>query len=158
MITAINGNNYSNARCFGLMQQNKSNNIQHSNIMMSDSVSFTGGAKSIAKLSNESTELVQKFAKGLKLNKLYKIDTPVEKVRIASVATPQSSEERSLFIQYSSYSKDNLGKYLMFSVNGSGEVYENGTKLKQSKNLALYETMLPKLINMASKEFHMNLK
>ena len=46
----------------------------------------------------------------------------------------------------------------MFSVNKSGEVYENGTKLKQTKDLAIYETILPKLIDMASKEFHMSLK
>ena len=46
----------------------------------------------------------------------------------------------------------------MFSVKNAGEVYESGNKLKESKDLALYENILPKLINMASKEFHMNLK
>ena len=156
MITAIKNSNFTNLLCstkLGISNQNNTNKVNSN--YMTDNVSFSGY---VAKLSNASTELVQKFAKGLKLNKLYKIDTPVEKVRIASVAAPQSPEERSLFIQYASYSKDNLGKYLMFSVNKSGEVYENGEKLKQAKDLALYENILPKLIDMASKEFHMNLK
>lgn len=156
MITAIKNNNFTNLLNSTKLRISNTNNTNNVNSnYMTDSVSFSGN---IAKLSNESTELVQKFAKGLKLNKLYKIDTPVEKVRIASVAAPQSPEERSLFIQYSSYSKNNLGKYLMFSVNKSGEVYENGTKLKQTKDLAIYETILPKLIDMASKEFNMSLK
>ena len=88
MITAIKNSNFTNLLCstnLGISNQNNTNKVNSN--YMTDSVSFSGN---VAKLSNASTELVQKFAKGLKLNKLYKIDTPVEKVRIASVAAPQS--------------------------------------------------------------------
>ncbi len=159
MITAIKNNyftNFTTPNKLGVSTQNKNNKVNFN--YATDSVSFSGSAKAAAKLSEASTELVQKFAKELKLNKLYKIDNPTEQIRLASVANPKAPEERSLFIQYSAYSKNNSAKYLMFSVNNAGEVYESGNKLKESKDLALYENILPKLINMASKEFHMNLK
>ena len=47
---------------------------------------------------------------------------------------------------------------MMFSVNNAGEVYQNGEKLKETKDIAVYENILPSLIKMASKEFHMNIK
>lgn len=156
MITAIRNNNFTNFATptkLGVSNQNNANKISN---YMSDSVSFSGNA--VAKLSDSSTELVQKFAKELKLQKLYKIDTPAEKIRIASIKDPDAPSERSLFIQYSGYSRNNSGKYMMFSVNNAGEVYQNGEKLKETKDIAVYENILPSLIKMASKEFHMNIK
>ena len=61
-------------------------------------------------------------------------------------------------MQYSAYSDDNSAKYIMFSVNNSGEVYESGNKVKNKKEIAIYETILPQIINKASKELKINLK
>lgn len=159
MITAINGNNYSNVRHFGLIQQNKSNSIRYSNKMMADSVSFTGGTKTMVKLSERTSEMVQKFAQQLKVNKMYKIDSPIEHIQMASVASKTNPNARHLYIQYSGYSKDNTVKYITFSINNTGEVYENSTtKIKSTKDIQLYESILPKLINKASKEFRISLK
>lgn len=75
MITAIKNNNFTNllnSTKLRISNTNNTNNVNSS--YMTDSVSFSGN---FAKLSNESTELVQKFAKGLKLNKLYKIEQTI---------------------------------------------------------------------------------
>ena len=150
MITAIRNNNFSNYRCSNNTQQHNINNNFITHSAMTDSVSFSGN---LAKLSEHSSELVQQFAKKLELNKLYKFDTPnVERFQIASVASPKEPSTRNLFIQYSSYSKDNSARYMMFSINNLGEVFENGEKIKYQKDVNLYEILLPKLINKASKE------
>lgn len=157
MITAIRSNNINNSRCYGNMPQKQTSYSPKAN--MCDSVSFSGSEKALVKLSDASNELVQKFAQQLKLNKMYKFDIPnVEHFQLASVASRKNPDTRHLYIQYSAYSRDNSAKYIMFSVNNSGEVYENGNKVKNQKDIAIYETILPQIINKASKELKINLK
>lgn len=157
MITAIRSNNFRNSQYYSIKQQNQINYSPKAN--QSDSVSFSGSEKGLVKLSEASNELVQKFAQKLKVNKMYKFDTPnVEHFQLASVASRKNPETRHLYVQYSAYSDDNSAKYIMFSVNNSGEVYENGNKVKNKKEIAIYETILPQIINKASKELKINLK
>lgn len=157
MITAIRSNNFRNSQYCSIKQQNQINYSPKAN--QSDSVSFSGSEKGLVKLSEASNELVQKFAQKLKVNKMYKFDTPnVEHFQLASVASRKNPETRHLYVQYSAYSGDNSAKYIMFSVNNSGEVYENGNKVKNKKEIAIYETILPQIINKASKELKINLK
>ncbi len=157
MITAIRSNNFRNSQYYSIKQQNQTNYSPKAN--QGDSVSFSGSEKELVKLSEASNELVQKFAQKLKVNKMYKFDTPnVEHFQLASVASRKNPETRHLYVQYSAYSDDNSAKYIMFSVNNSGEVYESGNKVKNKKEIAIYETILPQIINKASKELKINLK
>ena len=161
MITAINSTN--NSLCRGIHNNVHSSNVNKinsfKNLNYTDSVSFSGAEKAVAKLSDNSTELVQKFAKKLILNKMYKFETPnVENIQLASVASRKNPDKRHLFIQYSSYSKDNSAKFILFSVNKNGEIYENGERVTNKKDLELFEDIVPKLITKASKELRISLK
>lgn len=117
-----------------------------------DSVSFSG--KTIpSKLSQESVELIQNFAKKLQLNKIYKFENPnVEKFEITSIASPKNSETRTLILQYSDYSKNNMTKHLMCTIKDTGEIIENGNTVKNPKEIDIYEQILPAIITHASKE------
>jgi hypothetical protein len=42
--------------------------------------------------------------------------------------------------------------------NNNGEVYENGNMIKNKKDIAIYENIIPELINKASKELKLSLK
>ena len=113
----------------------------------------------MSKLSDESCELIKKFTTQLEPNKMDKFDTSIEEnFQLATVASKESTEARNLYVQYSAYSKDNSAKFLMFSVNNNGEVYENGNMIKNKKDIAIYENIIPELINKASKELKLSLK
>lgn len=117
-----------------------------------DSVSFSG--KTIpSKLSQESIDLVQNFAKKLQLNKIYKFENPnVEKFKMTSIASTKNSDTRMLLLQYFGYSKNNMTKHIMCTIKDTGEIFESGTPIKNPKEIALYENIIPALINHASKE------
>ena len=158
MITAIRNNSMFNNRCSNIMPQrsNNTNVIRNSN-NIGDTVSFSGATKSMSKLSDESFALIKKFTTQLEPNKMYKFDPSIaEHFQLATVASKESPEARNL--QYSAYSKDNSAKFLMFSVNNNGEVYENGNMIKNKKDIAIYENIIPELINKASKELKLSLK
>lgn len=160
MITAIRNNSMSNNRCSNIMPQrsNNTNVIRNSN-NIGDTVSFSGATKSMSKLSDESFALIKKFTTQLEPNKMYKFDPSIaEHFQLATVASKESPEARNLYVQYSAYSKDNSAKFLMFSVNNNGEVYENGNMIKNKKDIAIYENIIPELINKASKELKLSLK
>lgn len=160
MITAIRNNSMLNNRCSNIMPQrsNNTNVIRNSN-NIGDTVSFSGATKSMSKLSDESFALIKKFTTQLEPNKMYKFDPSIaEHFQLATVASKESPEARNLYVQYSAYSKDNSAKFLMFSVNNNGEVYENGNMIKNKKDIAIYENIIPELINKASKELKLSLK
>lgn len=160
MITAIRNNSMFNNRCSNIMPQrsNNTNVIRNSN-NIEDTVSFSGATKSMSKLSDESFALIKKFTTQLEPNKMYKFDPSIaEHFQLATVASKESPEARNLYVQYSAYSKDNSAKFLMFSVNNNGEVYENGNMIKNKKDIAIYENIIPELINKASKELKLSLK
>lgn len=160
MITAIRNNFMFNNRCSNIMPQrsNNTNIIRNSN-NIGDTVSFSGATKSMSKLSDESFALIKKFTTQLEPNKMYKFDPSIaEHFQLATVASKESPEARNLYVQYSAYSKDNSAKFLMFSVNNNGEVYENGNMIKNKKDIAIYENIIPELINKASKELKLSLK
>ena len=117
-----------------------------------DSVSFSGRTIP-TKLSQESIDLVQNFAKKLQLNKIYKFENPnVEKFEMTSIASTKNSDTRMLLLQYFGYSKDNMTKHIMCTIKDTGEIFESGTPIKNPKEIALYENIIPALINHASKE------
>lgn len=149
MITSIRSINSTNTN--NIQLQNKNNKCM--NLYSStpcDSVTFSGKAN---KLSNESLELIQNFANKLKLNKVYKFDYPnVEKFNMTSIKSQTNPETRTFILQYSGYSKDNMAKYIMCAINDSGEIFENGTPIKNQEEINIYEKILPELINRASKE------
>lgn len=160
MITAIRNNSMFNNRCSNIMPQrsNNTNVIRNSN-NIGDTVSFSGATKSMSKLSDKSFALIKKFTTQLEPNKMYKFDPSIaEHFQLATVASKGSPEARNLYVQYSAYSKDNSAKFLMFSVNNNGEVYENGNMIKNKKDIAIYENIIPELINKASKELKLSLK
>ena len=160
MITAIRNNSMFNNRCSNIMPQrsNNTNVIRNSN-NIGDTVSFSGATKSMSKLSDESFALIKKFTTQLEPNKMYKFDPSIaEHFQLATVASKESPEARNLYVQYSAYSKDNSAKFLMFSVNNNGEVYEKVNMIKNKKEIAIYENIIPELINKASKELKLSLK
>ena len=160
MITAIRNNSMFNNRCSNIMPQrsNNTNVIRNSN-NIGDTVSFSGATKSMSKLSDESFALIKKFTTQLEPNKMYKFDPSIaEHFQLATVASKESPEARNLYVQYSAYSKDNSAKFLMVSVSNNGEVYENGNMIKNKKDIAIYENIIPELINKASKELKLSLK
>ncbi len=117
-----------------------------------DSVSFSGKT-AISKLSQTSIDLVQNFAQKLQLNKIYKFDNPnVEKFQMTSIATPNNPSSRTLLLQYSGYSKDNMTKHIMCTIKDNGEIYERGNLVKNPQEIKIYERIIPELINHASKE------
>ena len=117
-----------------------------------DSVSFSGRTIP-TKLSQESIDLVQNFAKKLQLNKIYKFENPnVEKFEMTSIASTKNSDTRMLLLQYFGYSKNNMTKHIMCTIKDTGEIFESGTPIKNTKEIALYENIIPALINHASKE------
>lgn len=117
-----------------------------------DSVSFSGRTIP-TKLSQESIDLVQNFAKKLQLNKIYKFENPnVEKFEMTSIASTKNSDTRMLLLQYFGYSKNNMTKHIMCTIKDTGEIFESGTPIKNPKEIALYENIIPALINHASKE------
>lgn len=149
MITSIRSTNFMNIN--NVQQQNKSSKcMKFYSSTPCDSVTFSGKAN---KLSDESLELIQNFANKLKLNKIYKFDYPnVEKFNMTSIPSQTNPETRTFILQYSGYSKDNTAKYIMCSINDSGEIFENGTPIKKQEEINIYEKILPELINRASKE------
>ena len=139
MITAIRNNFMFNNRCSNIMPQrsNNTNVIRNSN-NIGDTVSFSGATKSMSKLSDESFALIKKFTTQLEPNKMYKFDPSIaEHFQLATVASKESPEARNLYVQYSAYSKDNSAKFLMFSVNNNGEVYERQYDKKQKRHCYL---------------------
>lgn len=154
MITNIKSINFSNNYI-------SNNNQVHSkrcctpkpNLNSCDSVSFSGKAQNLSKLSKESTELVQNFAQKLQLNKIYKFSTPdVEKFNLVSIANKENPAMRNLVVQYSDFRNDDTSQHIMFIVNNNGEILENGTKVRNPRQVELYEKILPELINRASKD------
>lgn len=138
-------------------KQNKNNYLSNSFNNPCDSVSFSGKQVS-TRLSKESVDLVQNFAKKLKLNKVYKFDNPnVEKFQMTSIATPQEPTSRTLILQYSGYSKENMTKHIMCAIKDTGEIIENGAAVKNPKEIELYEKVLTAIINHASKELKVKL-
>lgn len=138
-------------------KQNKNNYLSNSFNSPCDSVSFSGKQVS-TRLSKESADLVQNFAKKLKLNKVYKFDNPnVEKFQMTSIATPQEPTSRTLILQYSGYSKENMTKHIMCAIKDTGEIIENGAAVKNPKEIELYEKVLTAIINHASKELKVKL-
>ena len=154
MITNLRSINFSNNYI-------SNNNQVHSkrcctpkvNFNSCDSVSFSGKAQNLSKLSNESNELVQKFAQKLQLNKIYKFSTPnVEKFNLISIANKNNPNMRNLLIQYADYRNDNATKHIMCLVNHDGEIFEKGTLVKNPCEVKLYEEIIPELIHRASKD------
>ncbi len=157
-IRSINfSNNYNSISNTGVSRSKKCNtpSINYNNC---DSVSFSGKTQTLNKLSEQSAELVQNFAKQLQLNKLYKFNTPdVEKFQLASVATREKPDMRNLLVQYSGYTKDDSTKHIMCIIKNNGEILESGTPVQNSDEIALYEQILPELIHRASKELKIKL-
>lgn len=156
MITSIRSITFSQNR-------NKINNQKQNNYLSNlyntpcDSVSFSGKQIS-SKLSKESVDLVQNFAKKLKLNKVYKFDNPnVERFQMTSIVTPQEPTSRTLILQYSGYSKENMTKHIMCAIKDTGEIIENGIPVKNPKEIEIYEQVLTAIINHASKELKVKL-
>lgn len=163
MITAIRSNSLFNNQCSNIKTQHRNCTNTLNNTNLGDTVSFSGAMKAgkmaTTRLSDESFSLIKKFSKELEPNKMYKFDpSNAEHFQLASVANKDNPEARNLYVQYSAYSNDNSAKYLMFSVNDSGEIFENGTAIKSKKDIALYENILPELITKASKELKLNIK
>ena len=156
MITSIRSTAFSKKS----NQINKQNSNTYSSNLYNtsyDSISFSG--KQIqTKLSKESIDLVQNFAKKLKLNKIYKFNNPnVEKFQMTSIETPKDPASRFLILQYSEYSKENMTKHLMCVIKNTGEIIENGNPVKDPKEINIYEQIVPALINLASKELKVKL-
>lgn len=148
MITSIRSINFSNVT--NLTPQQRSKRCSNLYSTPCDSVSFSG---KFNRLSDESIGLVQNFAKKLKLNKVYKFDNPdVEKFQLTSIASPKDPETRTLILQYSGYSKDNMTKHIMCTINDLGEIFESGVPVKKQDEITVYEKFLPEIINQASKE------
>ena len=159
MITAIRSNNFNNYRCSSTNSKhdNYKNTVQNSNL--GDTVSFSGSAKAATKLSEQSFSLIKKFSCALEPNKMYKFaPSNAERFQLASVASKAKPNERNLYVQYSAYTDSNSAKYLMFSINDTGEVFENGNLIKSKKDISLYESLMPELINKASKELKLDIK
>lgn len=156
MISSIRSIQFSQNRNM-VNKQNQKNYLSNSYNIPCDSVSFSG--KQVpTKLSKESTDLVQNFAQKLKLNKVYKFDNPnVERFQMTSIATPQEPTSRTLILQYSGYSKENMTKHIMCAIKDTGEIIENGTPVKNQKEIELYEQVLTAIINHASKELKVKL-
>ncbi len=154
MINSIRSINFSNNYISNVNQShNKRCNTPKLNLNSCDSVSFSGKTQNLSKLSDESVELIQNFAQQLKLNKIYKFRTPyVEHFHLTSIANKENPKMRNLIVQYNSYAQDDTTKHLMCIINDNGEVFENGDLVKNTNEIALYEEILPKLINKASKE------
>ena len=145
MITSIRSITFSQNR-------NKIDNQKQKNYLSNlyntpcDSVSFSG-KQITSKLSKESVDLVQNFAKKLKLNKVYKFDNPnVERFQMTSIATPQEPT-----------SKENMTKHVMCLIKDTGEIIENGIPVKNPKEIEIYEQVLTAIINHASKELKVKL-
>lgn len=153
MITSIRSINFSNNYISNVNQsRNKRCNTPKLNLNSYDNVSFSGKVN-LSKLSEESTDLVQKFAQQLQLNKIYKFRTPYfEHFNFTSIANKEKPEMRNLIVQYNSYAKDDTTKHLMCIINDNGEVFENGNAVKNACEIEVYEKILPELINKASKE------
>ena len=151
MITSIRSNTFFNKQN-NLSVKHHTVQFQNTQNIPYDSVSFSG--KIIyPKLSQESIDLVQNFARKLQLNKIYKFDNPnIEKFEITSIASKNKPENRTLIIQYSGYSKNNMTKHIMCTVKDTGEILESGIPIKNSNEITLYENIIPALINHASKE------
>lgn len=156
MISSIRSIQFSQNRNI-VNKQNQKNYLSNSYNIPCDSISFSG--KQVpTKLSKESTDLVQNFAQKLKLNKVYKFDNPnVERFQMTSIATPQEPTSRTLILQYSGYSKENMTKHIMCAIKDTGEIIENGTPVKNQKEIELYEQVLTAIINHASKELKVKL-
>ncbi len=156
MISSIRSIQFSQNRNM-VNKQNQKNYLSNSYNIPCDSISFSG--KQVpTKLSKESTDLVQNFAQKLKLNKVYKFDNPnVERFQMTSIATPQEPTSRTLILQYSGYSKENMTKHIMCAIKDTGEIIENGTPVKNQKEIELYEQVLTAIINHASKELKVKL-
>lgn len=156
MITSIRSINFSNNTNIPIQNNNKYNQALHSTTASCDRVSFSG---KFNRLSGETIDLVQNFAKKLQVNKIYKFENPnVEKFQMTAIASGQNSETRTLLLQYSGYSKNNMAKYLMCSINDSGEIFEYGLPVKKQEEINIYEKILPALINHASKELKVKVK
>lgn len=151
MITSIRSNQLFIKRNNTPVKNNYAQATKKHNISY-DSVSFSG--KTIpTKLSQESIDLVQNFAKKLQLNKIYKFENPnVEKFEMTSIASTKNSDTRMLLLQYFGYSKNNMTKHIMCTIKDTGEIFESGNPIKNPKEIALYENIIPALINHASKE------
>lgn len=92
------------------------------------------------------------------MNKVYKFDNPnVERFQMTSIASPKNPETRTLVLQYSGYSKDNMTKHIMCTINDLGEIFESGIPVKKQDEITIYEKILPELINHASKELKANI-
>lgn len=153
MISPIRSTNFLNVKTITPHERSK----RCSNLYSTpcDSVSFSG---KLNRLSDESIGLVQNFAKKLQLNKVYKFDNPnVERFQMTSIASPKNPETRTLVLQYSGYSKDNMTKHIMCTINDLGEIFESGIPVKKQDEITIYEKILPELINHASKELKANI-
>lgn len=119
-----------------------------------DSVSFSGSPAAAVtnKLSEQNAKLIQSFAQKLKLNKLYKFETPAEQYYMTAIASKNNPKNRILFIQYYGYSKDNSTRLLRCAVSNSGQVYKDSKLQDKAKNVSVYNEILPQIINQASKE------
>lgn len=152
MITSIRSINFFQNNNNSNIQKNSQKYYKNLNTISCDSVSFSGKTIS-SKLSQESIELVQNFARKLQLNKIYKFDNPnVEKFEITSIASPKNSETRTLILQYSEYSKNNMTKHIMCAIKDTGEIFESGNQIKNPDEISIYEHILLEIINQASKE------
>ncbi len=160
MISSIRSINFSNNYISNIStSHSKRCSAPAINYNSCDRVSFSGKTQTVTKLSDQSAELVQHFAKQLKLNKIYKFSTPdVEKFQLASIATKEKSDMRNLLVQYSGYTKDDTTKHIMCIIKNNGEILENGTPVKNADEIALYEQILPELIHRASKELKIKLQ
>ncbi len=147
MITSIRSINFFNRTN---INQTSGKQCHNTCTTQADSVKFTGKYN---KLSEESVNLVQNFAKKLQLNKVYKFGNPeIEKFQMTSIASPKNPEARTLLLQYSGYSKDNMTKHVMCAINDAGEIFEGGLPVKRQDEINIYEKIIPELINHASKE------
>ena len=152
MITSIRSINFFQSKNNQNIQNNSNKYYQKLNSLPCDSVSFSGKQIS-SKLSQDSIDLVQSFAKKLQLNKIYKFDNPnVERFQMTSIASPKNPETRALILQYFGYSKDNMTKHIMCTIQDTGEIIESGNIVKNPKEIDIYEQILPAIITHASKE------
>lgn len=76
---------------------------------------------------------------------------------MTSIATPQEPTSRTLILQYSGYSKENMTKHVMCLIKDTGEIIENGIPVKNPKEIEIYEQVLTAIINHASKELKVKL-
>ena len=154
MIISIRSINFSNLNN-NVNTQNKSKRCRnYLNKNQFDTISFSAKSSQL-KLSGDSLIMIQKKKKKLQLNKIYKFDNPnVERFQMTSIVSPRNPETRTLLLQYSGYSKDNMTKHIMCAINDSGEIFENNNLVKNENEIKIYEKILPELINYASKELN----